>query len=199
MNWNSRGPNVTKRDVDRVKNPHPTAPLPSVHAAAAILLTALLLLLAGCATTPPEAPVEPAPGLAPPPAPPPVSKPKPRPVPVKPAQTPPVATAQPPVETSAPPLVPATAEKLTIRIESSPQGAMILVDGRPIGRAPIDVEVESASNGFFKAPVTIRARFVATDASTESFSIDEQLTPLERVPLALVFSHEGTQRILRRF
>lgn len=88
---------------------------------------------------------------------------------------------------------------MKIRIESVPPGAMIVVDGRPVGRSPVDVEVGSANNGFFKAPVSIRARFVSGDATGESLSVDEELGPLERVPLALVFSRDGVQRILRQY
>jgi hypothetical protein len=76
---------------------------------------------------------------------------------------------------------------------------MIVVDGRPVGRTPFELEVDTANNGFFKQALSIRARFVASDTVVESFSVDEELGPLERVPLALVFSRDGVQRILRQY
>jgi hypothetical protein len=169
-----------------------------------MLVAAMLLVHAGCTTAePPAAEDEPVPALAP--SPPPMAEPEPEPEPQPIAMKPGPRPAKPPVVTKTPPAnvtpvepVPQLPEHLKIRIESSPVGAMIVVDGRPLGRTPVDLEVDSANNGFFKAPMTIRARFVASDAASESISVDERLGPLERVPLALVFSRDGVQRVIRQ-
>lgn len=157
------------------------------------------MLVAGCTTAKAPAPVEePAPKLAPrPPLP---AEPTPQQqVPMVPAPKPPEVTKALPANATPVEPVPHGPERMRIRVESIPAGAMIVVDGMPIGRTPVDVEVGSANNGFFKSPVTIRARFVASDAASESISVDEQLGPLERVPLVLVFSREGAQRVIRRY
>ena len=165
-----------------------------------ILVAAGLLLFAGCATAPAPAPVEATPVILPvPPEPKPPPEPEPQPVPVAPEPKPPEVTVTPRVDTVPVEPVPHVDERLKIRVESVPVGAMIVVDGRPLGRTPVDLEVDAANNGFFKEPMTIRARFVANEAASDSISIDERLGPLERVPLALVFSREGVQRVIRQY
>jgi hypothetical protein len=183
-----------------VKSSRPIAAIPTPLVAAAFLATALLLSLSGCTTARPPAAAEPVAPLAPPvQKPEPVLSHKPKPKPTPAPQPAPARVAPEPAVTTNPEPVPAPPERLKIRVETIPQGAMIVVDGRPMGRAPLDLEFDAASNGFFKVPVTIRARFVASDATSESFSIDGQFGPLERIPLGLVFSHEGVQRILRQY
>jgi hypothetical protein len=180
----------------------PASAHPFAKIATAMLVATVLLVHAGCTTAKP-APTEggPVAVLAPSsPAPAEVEQ-EPQPIAMKPGPTPskPPAvtkTATSPVTPVMP--VPQLPEHLRIRIESNPAGAMIVVDGRPLGRTPVDLRVDSANNGFFKAPMTIRARFVASDAASESISVDERLGPLERVPLALVFSREGVQRVIRQ-
>jgi outer membrane biosynthesis protein TonB len=180
----------------------PASAHPFAKIATAMLVALVLLVHAGCTTAkPPALEEEPVTELAPSPPPPAEPEPEPQPVAVKPAPKP----AKPPEVTKAPPAdaiptqpVPHVPDHLKIRIESNPAGAMIVVDGRPLGRTPVELQVDSANNGFFKAPMTIRARFVASDAASESISVDERLGPLERVPLALVFSREGVQRVIRQ-
>lgn len=198
MIWNTGRLHVTNHPVSSVNSSRPTSATPPHLAAAIILVAVVMLVLAGCATSPKPA--------APPQAPPvdmaremPEPKPAPSTMPTAPGK--PVRPVEKPV---AAPVVPVTPEapvrsKLSIRVESIPAGAMIVVDGKPVGRAPLDVSFEPGNNGFFKDPVTIRARFVATDAGGESFSVDERFGPLERIPLALVFSKDGAQRVIRQY
>ncbi|HUG10661.1 MAG TPA: PEGA domain-containing protein [Opitutaceae bacterium] len=172
-------------------------PFPKI--ATAVFVAAALLIHAGCTTAKSPAPEEePVPELAPSPPPTAEPEPEPQPIVVKPEPKPSVVSKTPPA--IAPPVepVPELPEHLKIRIESNPVGAMIVVDGKPLGRTPVELEVDAANNGFFKAPMTIRARFVASDAASESVSVDERLGPLERVPQALVFSREGVQRVIRQ-
>lgn len=159
-----------------------------------------MLVLAGCTTAPQAGPVETTTEVTPALETEATHEPPPRPLPepvvnlrAAPEEAPP--QAEPTLITPEP----VRDGRLTIHIESNPTGAMILVDGRPVGRAPVDLAVETNGSGFFRTPVTIRARFVAGETGGESFSVDERLGQLERVPQALVFSHDGAQRILRQF
>jgi outer membrane biosynthesis protein TonB len=199
MVWNSGVRRVTKRLVACVKIFRPASAHPFPKTVTAMLIAAGLLLLAGCTTAKSPTPVEVAtPELSP--APPATPEPKPQqPAPVVPAPKPPEVIQVPPTVATPEEPIQHAPEHLKIRIESSPVGAMIVVDGKPLGRTPVELEVDAANNGFFKEPVTIRARFVASDSASESYSIDEELGPLERVPLALVFSRDGVQRILRQY
>ena len=190
-----------KSNADCVNFLRPALAHPFSKIATAILFAAALLVHTGCTTAKsPALEEEPVTELAPSP-PPAEPAPEPQPVAVKPAPKP----AKPPEVTKVPPAdaiptqpVPHVPDHLKIRIESNPIGAMIVVDGKPLGRTPVELVVDSANNGFFKEPMTIRARFVASDAASESISVDERLGPLERVPLALVFSREGVQRVIRQ-
>lgn len=197
--WNPEPFHITNRLEERVKIVRTIALHHTPVGAAHCLSVLAMLVLAGCSTAPKPIEVEPVAQVAPAPEPEPSPKPPPQPAP-KPVVTSPPAPVQtpPPVETPRSAPVPVASDKLSIRIDSNPTGAMILVDGKPVGRAPVEVVVDTTENGFFKAPVTIRARFVAGETGGESFSIDERLGQLERVPQALVFSHDGAQRILRQ-
>ncbi len=48
-----------------------------------------------------------------------------------------------------------------ILVESVPAGAIIVVAGRPVGKAPLRLAVPATVQGFFLNDVEIRARFVA--------------------------------------
>ena len=79
-------------------------------------------------------------------------------------------------------------------VESVPPGAIIVVDGRPVGKAPLRLAVPATEQGFFLNEVEIRARFVATDANEVSRTAVEEFTLREKVPAALHFTPEGAQR-----
>ena len=147
-----------------------------------------LVVFAGCVTahkTPPaappvvhlpEAPVEPA-RPAPPPA-----------VPVTP-------TSANPAPTPPPPLTPAG--EVTMLVESVPPGAVIVVDGRPVGKTPLRLGVPATPLGFLRNYVEIRARFLATTEGADSRTATEEFTPRERVPATLHFTPDGAQRTVR--
>jgi hypothetical protein len=82
-------------------------------------------------------------------------------------------------------------------IESVPPAAIIVVDGRPVGKAPLRLAVPATAQGFFLNDVEIRARFVAPDANEVSRTAVEEFTPREKVPAALHFTPEGAQRTVR--
>jgi len=133
------------------------------------------LLVAGCATAPRGK--APAPALAPPP-------------PARPAAVAPAAKPGPPVRAW-------PADQFAVRIESLPAGALIVVGEQVLGRAPVTAIVPLTPQGFFAANVTVRARFLATDPQHESVSVQQEFTPLDKVPAALVLTPEGAQRVAR--
>ncbi|HUJ44826.1 MAG TPA: PEGA domain-containing protein [Opitutaceae bacterium] len=82
-------------------------------------------------------------------------------------------------------------------VESMPPGAIIVVDGRPVGKAPVRIAVPETPQGFFRDYMEIRARFIATDPTGDSRTPMEEFTPRERVPAVLHFTPDGAQRTLR--
>ena len=80
-------------------------------------------------------------------------------------------------------------------VESEPAGAVIVVDGRPVGKAPLRLDVPVTPQGFFRADMEIRARFVARDATELSRTAVEEFNPRERVPAVLRFTPDGAQRL----
>ena len=86
---------------------------------------------------------------------------------------------------------------MTIRVESDPAGATIVVDGRPLGKAPLQVVVPGTALGFFRDYVEIRARFIAENESEESRTATEEFSPRDKVPAVLRFTPAGAQRTLR--
>ena len=176
------------------KNPVWNRPRKRLASIGGVALILGLLFLSGCATarkTLPPAPAIVAPAMIPAPAqesksPPPETAPVP----------PPPVTAQvaPP---TAPPETPATLSELTILVESVPSGATIVVDGRPVGKAPLHLPVPATPLGFFRDYMEIRARFVATDETEVSRTATEEFTPREKVPAMLQFTPDGAQRTVR--
>ena len=88
---------------------------------------------------------------------------------------------------------PSVSEQMML-VESVPPGAIIVVAGRPVGKAPLRLAVPATAQGFFLNDVEIRARFVATDATEVSHTAMEEFTPRDKVPAALHFTPEGAQR-----
>ncbi len=82
-------------------------------------------------------------------------------------------------------------------VESEPPGAIIVVDGRPVGKAPVRLALPATPQGFFRDYVEIRARFVATDEAADSRTMVEDFTPRERVPAVLHFTPDSVQRTVQ--
>lgn len=87
--------------------------------------------------------------------------------------------------------------RLTMLVESDPTGATIVVDGRPVGKAPLELCLQATARGFFREYVEIRARFIATNESEESQTAIEEFSPREKVPSVLHFTPAGSQRTIR--
>lgn len=91
------------------------------------------------------------------------------------------------------------ASRATTRImvvESRPDGAIIVVNGRPVGRAPLRLELPATMLGFFQGYVEIRARFLGRAEGPDGRTTVVSFSPLERVPAKLRFTPKGSQRTL---
>jgi hypothetical protein len=146
----------------------------------------------GCATArkaPPPTPAVVAPTMAPAPAP------KTPPSPTVP-EAPPPAAAQvvPPAVPAGTPLPP---DERSLLVESTPPGATIVMDGRPMGKAPLRLAIPTTPLGFFRDYVELRARFIATNETEVSRTATEEFTPREKVPAVLQFTPDGAQRAVR--
>jgi len=91
----------------------------------------------------------------------------------------------------------APAGRQTMLVESTPPGAIIVVDGRPVGKAPVRLEVPATPQGFFRDDLEIRARFVAREETEVSRTATEAFNPREKVPAVLRFTPDGAQRAVR--
>lgn len=177
----------------------------------AIMVAAALAGLAGCASAPPQGaggvppsagvpakrtPVDPPlPVAAPPADAAPSAAPEAAAAVAAPAAATPTAESQGrPAERSANAVAPLPLGQFAILVESQPTGATVVVDGIPVGRAPRRVVVAGTSQGYFEDPMSIKVRFVATDANSTSQTVEEALTPRDRIPAALIFTPTGAQR-----
>lgn len=167
-----------------------------------LVVTGAILLLAGC-TTPASRPL--------PPSPPPLAPAE---------QTPPspakeqgpspsdVSHSVPKEKKAVPAVAPTNAStqeqpgaaaglatgEFVILVESQPSGAMIVVNGIPVGRTPRKIILPGTSQGFSRGTVSIKARFVASSSAEQSATIEEEFTPLDRLPVSLLFTPEKAQR-----
>jgi hypothetical protein len=89
------------------------------------------------------------------------------------------------------------ATEAAIDITSEPAGATILVNDRPSGKTPLRLAVKTTPQGFCADYLTIKARFIASDASQVSQTTEADLTPREKAPRELVFTPQGVKRHLR--
>lgn len=85
--------------------------------------------------------------------------------------------------------------KAWVWVESEPAGAVVVVDGVPVGRAPRRIELDVTPQGFARQASTIRVRFVAESVRETSVTTELVLTPRDRVPAVLQFTRE---RVVRR-
>lgn len=92
---------------------------------------------------------------------------------------------------------PAVVDAASIEITSEPTGARILVNNQPMGRAPLHVTLKITPQGFCTEYTTIKARFVAEDASQVSHAVEVELDPRTKAPAALLFTAQGVQRRMK--
>lgn len=162
-------------------------------------MIAVGLMVGGCVTRP-LAP--PPPAIVPPPAavvepepePAPVVTPTPTPTPTPPA--PPPRRLQPPVPPTAEPAVPVG--ESSVLVESDPSGAMVVVNGVPVGRTPKRLNLPVSPQGFSRETVSIKVRFIGEGQGEQSQTVEEVLTPLDRLPSAMHFAPGRVQRKMER-
>jgi hypothetical protein len=158
-----------------------------------ILHSALFIwLLSGCVTAPKSVPPPP-PNLSPQ-APPPTSA-------AVPEKKPPASPSKPPAAPTSmvppPPVVSTPAlpkDEFVMSIDSEPSGAVIVVNGIPIGKAPLQLKVKTTPQGFFRDYMTVKARFLATSSEETSITVEDDCTPREKIPDKLVFTPQGAHR-----
>jgi hypothetical protein len=87
--------------------------------------------------------------------------------------------------------------EFSVLVDSEPDGGMIVVNGIPIGKAPQRVVLPGTPRGFFRDQVSLKVRFIAADSNQASQTVEEMLTPLDRIPAEVRFSRSGPSRIAR--
>ena len=81
-----------------------------------------------------------------------------------------------------------------LSVDSQPTGALVLVNGNPLGHAPLRVPVALTAQGFFRDYVSIRVRFVGNSPGEYSGTVEENFTPREKMPGRVVFTPTGAIR-----
>jgi hypothetical protein len=143
---------------------------------ATVITVCVLGFLAGCATTP-SATVK--------------SK-------NPPAKSSPSGTKANATAPKAPEEAPLAAGEYRLQIESTPSDAMVVVNGIPVGRTPRTIELAGTKHGFFRDQVSLKVRFISTDAAHPSQTVEELLTQLDKIPAVVKFTPSGATRISRK-
>lgn len=84
--------------------------------------------------------------------------------------------------------------EVAVLVESDPPGAMVVVNGVPVGRAPRTVVLPVTAQGFARNAISIKVRFVAEESGQQSQTTEALLTPLDKMPACLVFTPSKVQR-----
>ena len=82
-------------------------------------------------------------------------------------------------------------------IDSEPEGGIVVVDGKPVGRTPQRVVLNGTARGFCHEDISIKVRFVAADSDHTSQTVEEILTPLDKIPARVRFTTQGAMRVAR--
>lgn len=85
-----------------------------------------------------------------------------------------------------------------LQIESTPSDAMVVVNGIPVGRTPRTIELAGTKHGFFRDQVSVKVRFISTDTTHPSKTVEEMLTPLDKIPALVKFTPAGATRVARK-
>jgi hypothetical protein len=82
-------------------------------------------------------------------------------------------------------------------IDSDPAGGTVVVNGVPVGKTPQRVTLPGTVHGFFREQVSLKVRFVAADTEHASQTVEELMTPLDRIPASMHFTLGGANRMTR--
>ncbi|MFT3780451.1 MAG: PEGA domain-containing protein [Nibricoccus sp.] len=93
--------------------------------------------------------------------------------------------------------VPRKPGEFTVLVESDPSGATVVLDGVPLGRTPRQIVLVGNSRGFCRNDVSIKVRFIASDTAHASQTVEEVLTPLDKIPAVIRFTQQGATRVAR--
>lgn len=85
-----------------------------------------------------------------------------------------------------------------VLVESLPLGGIVVVNGIPVGKAPQRILLPGTQRGFFRDPVSLKVRFIAADAAHPSQTVEELLTPLDKIPARVRFTPNGATRLARQ-
>lgn len=83
-----------------------------------------------------------------------------------------------------------------VLITSEPSGSVVVINGIPVGATPRRVLLPGNAQGFSRQNVSIRVRFVANNPNEKSQTVEQKLTPLEKIPERIDFSRAGAKRVL---
>ena len=92
---------------------------------------------------------------------------------------------------------PFPAGEYAVLVESAPDGAIVVVNGIPVGKAPQRILLPGTPRGFFRDQVSLKVRFIAMDAAHASQTVEELLTPLDKIPAGVKFTPAGATRVGR--
>lgn len=102
-----------------------------------------------------------------------------------------------PGQANAPTVSKLPAGEYSVLIDSEPAGGTVVVNGIPVGKAPQRVILPGTPRGFFREQVSLKVRFVAVESGSTSKTVEELLTPLDRIPLTVRFTLAGADRVTR--
>jgi len=94
--------------------------------------------------------------------------------------------------------VPLAEGEFRLLIESTPSDAMVVVNGIPVGRTPRTIELAGTKHGFFRDQVSLKVRFISTDSTHPSQTVEEMLTQLDKIPAVVRFTPAGATRVSRK-
>lgn len=89
------------------------------------------------------------------------------------------------------------AGEFAVWVDSDPEGGIVVVDGKPLGRTPQRIVLTGTARGFCHEDISIKVRFVASDSDHTSQTVEEILTPLDKIPARVRFTTQGTTRVAR--
>lgn len=87
--------------------------------------------------------------------------------------------------------------EFAVLVDSDPVGGIVVLNGVPVGRTPQQLVLNGTARGFCRDDVSIKVRFVAADTEHTSQTVEELLTPLDKIPASLHFTHAGASRVAR--